>query len=521
MADIYLSYTSDDLKEASQIAEALSSVGFSVFFEHAVDGSDAIRGPQGGGSYADFLQRALAESKLVIGVWSPAALEDRMVQRACMFADDRQKLLPVFVKSAIPRTDLPAVFYDTSPFDLTSAIKDRRIESWDAFLGMIKNRMGAPTISETRAHAQPIKTPPAPRTGPSTRTRLPDFVTSRLRSISALIVLALIAGSFGLIDWSGRSSCGTSIVADLFDPSVDVIRAGGVSQRLAECTRSESAYFIPSNVFLAIRDIALDEQSLDDPSVRQELEQLVSGLIGNNQAQALESLDVSLNEDVQTNDSAELRSLKQEISDIPVKLEFLSFERIFESDDLRSIDVEIKKCMPYNAPDTCVDFELDSEGRAELKDETYFRLFISNTRSGHLLVFDRLENHRLNLIFPSEFVSIEPYNLLKPGRNLVIPDSELELFQASILDEARDQEIGRILVVGVPAEFGQLYDIDRILEILQSKAKSDGSISADDLNALGDTWADNVEAYPEKWSFASVDYVLKPLGNRTRSEDAP
>lgn len=95
MADVFLSYASEDRNSAGAIAAALEREGLSVWWDRALVGGDR---------YAREIDEAIAGAKAVIVLWSPAAAESDWVLAEVEEPRKRRRIIPVLIKACrIPR----------------------------------------------------------------------------------------------------------------------------------------------------------------------------------------------------------------------------------------------------------------------------------------------------------------------------------------------------------------------------------------------------------------------------------
>jgi hypothetical protein len=71
MADIFISYASEDRNKAEELAETLSTHGWSVWWDRKI--------PLGK-SYDEVIEKALGESKCVIVLWSAVSVVSEWVR---------------------------------------------------------------------------------------------------------------------------------------------------------------------------------------------------------------------------------------------------------------------------------------------------------------------------------------------------------------------------------------------------------------------------------------------------------
>ena len=97
MSDIFISYASEDRKKASELAEALSARGWSVWWDRKI--------PLGK-SFDEVIEKALAESKCAIVLWSAVSVASEWVRNEASEAKRREILVPVFLEAV----DAPLAF---------------------------------------------------------------------------------------------------------------------------------------------------------------------------------------------------------------------------------------------------------------------------------------------------------------------------------------------------------------------------------------------------------------------------
>src|SRR5918992_6179154 len=97
MSDIFISYASEDRRKARELAEALGERGWSVWWDRKI--------PLGK-SFDEVIEKALAESKCVIVLWSAVSAASEWVRNEASEAKRRDILVPVFLEAI----DAPLAF---------------------------------------------------------------------------------------------------------------------------------------------------------------------------------------------------------------------------------------------------------------------------------------------------------------------------------------------------------------------------------------------------------------------------
>src|ERR1700745_722278 len=106
MTDIFISYASEDRPKAQVLADSLSTRGWSVWWDRKI--------PLGK-SFDEIIEKALAESKSVIVLWSRNSVGSEWVRNEASEAKRRGILIPVFLEPV----DAPLAFRLLNGADLT------------------------------------------------------------------------------------------------------------------------------------------------------------------------------------------------------------------------------------------------------------------------------------------------------------------------------------------------------------------------------------------------------------------
>ena len=93
MADVFLSYASEDRVTATLLAQALESAGLRVWYDRRL---------QGGSLFAAEIERELHAAGCVVVLWSAASITSEWVLDEAAHARDRNRLVPVAVAPVTP-----------------------------------------------------------------------------------------------------------------------------------------------------------------------------------------------------------------------------------------------------------------------------------------------------------------------------------------------------------------------------------------------------------------------------------
>jgi TolB-like protein len=144
MADIFISYVSEDHARAGQLARALEANGHSVWWD---------RDLHGGADFAAEIERQLAVARAVIVLWSSRSRDSQWVRDEASYARDAGKLVPV----TLDRSPSPLGFRQLQAIDLSAWKGD----AGDAAVARLVNSLGHFVENDGPARTKPV--PAAPR----------------------------------------------------------------------------------------------------------------------------------------------------------------------------------------------------------------------------------------------------------------------------------------------------------------------------------------------------------------------
>lgn len=180
MADIFLSYNEKDRDTVRRIAETLTSVGWSVWWDRRIPA---------GGTWRHLLEQELQAMRCMIVVWSAHSVESEWVCEEATEGRSKGCLVPVRIEDVKP----PAGFREIQAADLIE---------WDgttSFVGMrtlivnLQQRIGEPSVSPGMGRMQIEE---------ARRTRLDPVIAATTRStrrpsnrmIAGVLLALLVVG---------------------------------------------------------------------------------------------------------------------------------------------------------------------------------------------------------------------------------------------------------------------------------------------------------------------------------------
>src|SRR5215475_1973633 len=93
MSDVFLSYASEDRPRAQQIAEALRTRGWSVWWDRTIPA---------GKRFEDVIDNALKQARSIVVLWSKVSITKDWVLEEAEEGRERQIFIPVFIADVVP-----------------------------------------------------------------------------------------------------------------------------------------------------------------------------------------------------------------------------------------------------------------------------------------------------------------------------------------------------------------------------------------------------------------------------------
>lgn len=148
MADVFISYKSEDRAAAKLFADALAAEGVSVWWDPVL---------RTGETYDEVIERNLREAALVVVLWSPRSVKSKWVRAEATIGERKGGLMPVLIEAC----ERPIAFELTQTADLVGWRGDRGDARWRRFMADLRDAL-AVRATQVREHtAQP---PPDPLT---------------------------------------------------------------------------------------------------------------------------------------------------------------------------------------------------------------------------------------------------------------------------------------------------------------------------------------------------------------------
>lgn len=215
MADLFISYASEDRPHAEHLAQQLSAHGYSVWWDSKL---------QPGIPYSQVIQDRLRAAKAIIVVWTPASAKSQWVYAEAEIARGLNTVIPVFAGGLNPREAPP-------PFNTLHMVASSDLDSITSSLEARKIPRGA---------AAPTTAGLAAATAPPRRAR---------RVVATLLAVLTVGGGAyyfmlrrpPLVASSGdifRVTKDAKIVSDSLLPESGVVRRITIDRCREDCIRN-------------------------------------------------------------------------------------------------------------------------------------------------------------------------------------------------------------------------------------------------------------------------------------------
>jgi hypothetical protein len=183
MADIFISYASQDRSRAQTLAQGLGALGWSVWWDREI--------PLGK-SFDEVIEKELKEARCAVVLWSAASVASEWVRNEASEAKRRGILIPVFLDAV----EAPLAFRLVNGADL----RDWSGDPADAEFERLGERVGellaqGPDTSRTIASSpERARTASFPENEPARRPHTPLIVATAVVVVGAALVLGYWLG---------------------------------------------------------------------------------------------------------------------------------------------------------------------------------------------------------------------------------------------------------------------------------------------------------------------------------------
>jgi hypothetical protein len=196
VADVFVSYKKEDRALAERLVMALRAAGKSVWWDDALDPTQA---------WDAIIEREIAAARHVIVLWTPRSVASDWVRSEALYAQDHGKLVPVIGEAC----DLPLAFVLRQAVDLSSGKCDDTNPQWVKLVGWLSGDAVGGTADDRAAAlaATPVKALTGERwLGPARRPAL------ALGALAAVVLAG--AAAVGLWSLVGRKPPQPAVVID-------------------------------------------------------------------------------------------------------------------------------------------------------------------------------------------------------------------------------------------------------------------------------------------------------------------
>lgn len=161
VADVFLSYAREDKAAAGALVDALTRLGYGVFWDDMIPAGQSFRGA---------LKAALADARCVVVLWSPHSVVSNWVVDEAAEAAQKGMLVPVMIE----RTDLPYGLRQVHYVNLTDgdfSLGSAKVQRLMSDVRQVLDRHGGPRTlpmqRPSRAAAPQVSATPTPPPAPA------------------------------------------------------------------------------------------------------------------------------------------------------------------------------------------------------------------------------------------------------------------------------------------------------------------------------------------------------------------
>jgi hypothetical protein len=189
MADVFLSYSREDIARAEQVANGLTAAGLDVFWDNEIPP---------GTTWADYIEGKLNQCKALIVLWSEHSTKSQWVREEARMGRDKGVLIPVMIDGSQP----PFGFGEVQAANLANWSGEADNPNWRRFIDAVMRATNAeprpaPPVAPPLATPQPQAPPqqawstPA-QPAPAEKKSLPVWVWVAGAVVATVVVLGII-----------------------------------------------------------------------------------------------------------------------------------------------------------------------------------------------------------------------------------------------------------------------------------------------------------------------------------------
>jgi TolB-like protein/Tfp pilus assembly protein PilF len=245
VADVFVSYVSEDRDIAEQISRGLEGAGFSVWWDRHI---------HGGVDFATEIERQLSAAKIVLVLWSKAALDSKWVRDEAQQARDDNKLIPIRLDTVQP----PLGFRQAQALDFGGWNGDARSAAFVALIDSTRYFVGEaehqPVVHRARARAEKsiAVLPFTDMSEKKDQEYLADGMAEEIINLLARVPYLLVSARTSSFYFKGKQTKIPDIARELGVAHVlegSIRRSGDHLRVTAQLARADNGYHLWSETY--------------------------------------------------------------------------------------------------------------------------------------------------------------------------------------------------------------------------------------------------------------------------------